>query len=138
MLHGKPPLGHVESTHDGNTPPDASDGESRERHQAPPHVRLEQLREQQKELEEACLKLEQEHAELECEIVRHGNDGRARANTHNVNQRILEDDKGPPLFARTSQNVAAAAALLEGLQEPMAPEARRAHHKLHTLLERIA
>jgi hypothetical protein len=53
-----PPKGHVNSTHDGNTPPDASNDEARERNQAPPCVRLEQLRERQKELKEARLQLE--------------------------------------------------------------------------------
>jgi hypothetical protein len=48
-----PPEGHVESAHDGNTSPNTSDGEAQERNQAPPHVLLEQLREQSKELEEA-------------------------------------------------------------------------------------
>jgi hypothetical protein len=64
-------------------------------------MRLEQLGEREKELEEACLQLEQEHAKLEHEIGRCGDGGCARANACNVNGRILEDDEGPPLFARS-------------------------------------
>jgi hypothetical protein len=129
---------HVESTHDGNTPLDASDGKAQERNQAPPRLRLEQLWERKKELEEARLQLEQEHAKLEREIGRRGDGRRAYANARDVNRRILEDDEGPPLFARASQNVTATAALLEGLLKPAVPEAHRAHHKLRTLLERAA
>jgi hypothetical protein len=39
--------GRIESAHDGNTPPDVSDDGAWERNQAPPCVRLEQLREWQ-------------------------------------------------------------------------------------------
>jgi hypothetical protein len=91
--------GRVENAHDGNTTPDISVDGARERNQALPCVRLEQMREWQKQLEEARLQLEQEHAELEREIGRRGGSGRARANARDVNRRILEDDKGPPLFA---------------------------------------
>jgi hypothetical protein len=47
------PEGRVESAHDGNTPPDISDDEARERNRAPPCVRLDQLQEREKELEGA-------------------------------------------------------------------------------------
>jgi hypothetical protein len=129
------PEGHVKSTHDGNTPPDGSDDGARERNQAPLRVRLEQLRERQKELEEACLQLEQEHAKLEREIGRRGGGGRARANARTSTGGSSMTTRDPPLFALASQNIAAAAALLEGLSEPTSPEVRRAHHKLRTLLE---
>jgi hypothetical protein len=79
------PEGCVESAHDRNTSLDVSDDGAQERNQAPPRVRLEQLWEQQKELEEARLQLEQEHGEHEHEITRRGGGGRARANARDVN-----------------------------------------------------
>jgi hypothetical protein len=132
------PEGHVKSPHDGNTPPDISNDRARERNQAPPCVWLEQPWEWQKELEEAHLHLEHEHGKLKREIGRCGDGECARANAREVNRRILKDDKGPPLFTRVSQNIAVARALLEGLLEPVVPEARCALHKLRTLLEHVA
>jgi hypothetical protein len=120
--------GLIESTHDGITPPNSSDTGIRERSQAPPRMLLEQLREWQKVLVEACLQLEQEHAKLEREIGRRGDGRRARVVARDVNI--------PPLFARASQNVATAMALLEGILEPATCEGRRTHNKLRTLLER--
>ena len=55
-----------------------------------------------------------------------------------VNRRIIEDDEALPHFIRASQNVAAAAALFQGLPEPTTPEDRRAHRDIRTLLERVA
>ena len=57
---------------------------------------------------------------------------------HDMNRRIIEDDGALPHFARASQNIAATAALLQGLLGPTTPEDRRAHHEIHTLLERAA
>ena len=74
--------------------------------------------------------------ELEWEIERHGDGRRARAMAHDVNRRIIEDDGALPHFPRASQNIAAATALLRGFSEPATPEDRRAHHEIHTLLER--
>ena len=76
--------------------------------------------------------------ELEREIERHGDGGCARAITHDVNRRIIKDDRGLPYFARVSQNIAAMAALLRRLPEPVTPEDRRAHHEICTLLEHAA
>jgi len=53
-----------------------------------------------------------------------------------VNQRIISNDEAIPCFARASQNIAAAVALLHGLLEAAMPEDRRAHHEIRTLLER--
>jgi hypothetical protein len=92
----------------------------------------------QKEIDEAHLQLEQEHDELEREIGRRGDSGHARAAARDINRRILEDDEGAPLFVRLSLNVAAVAALLEGLPKPATPEGRHAHNQLCTLLERAA
>ena len=82
------------------------------------------------------LQLEQERAELECEIKRHGDGGRARAIAHDINQRIIEDDGGLPHFAQASQNIAFTAALLQRLLEPTTPEDHWAHHEIYKLLER--
>jgi hypothetical protein len=47
---------------------------------------------------------------------------RAHTITHDVNWRIVEDDDGLSYFARASENIAAAVALLRGLLEPVTPE----------------
>jgi len=57
---------------------------------------------------------------------------------HDVNWRIIEDDEALPHFARASQNIVAAAALLRGLPKPTTPEDRRVHREIRTLLERAA
>ena len=55
-----------------------------------------------------------------------------------VHQRILTDDGTLPHFARASQNIAAATALLHGIPEAATAEDRRAHREIRTLLERAA
>ena len=76
--------------------------------------------------------------ELERDIEHHGDSGLACTIAYDVNQRIIEDDGGLPHFARASQNIATAVALLLGLPKPATPEDRRAHREIHTLLERTA
>ena len=76
--------------------------------------------------------------ELEQEIERHEDSGRARTVARDVNRRIIKDDEALPHFTRVSQNIAAAAALLRGLSGPATPEDRRAHREIRTLLERAA
>ena len=75
---------------------------------------------------------------LEREIERHGDDGRACAVAHDMNQRIIEDDEALPHFTRASQNITAMVALLQGLLGPTTPEDHRAHHEIRTRLERAA
>ena len=70
------------------------------------------------------------------ELERHGDGGRARAVAHDVNWRIIEDDKALPHFTRASQNIAAVVVLLQGLMGPTTPEDHRAHHEIRILLER--
>ena len=65
--------------------------------------------------------------ELNREIERHGDGGRARAMAHDVNRRIIADDEATPRFAQASQNIAA-----------VTPKDRWAHHEIRTLLERVA
>ena len=52
---------------------------------APPRLRVEQLKARHLELEEARLQLEQQCAELNCEIEHHGDRGRTCAMAHDVN-----------------------------------------------------
>ena len=73
--------------------------------------------------------------ELEREIERHGDSGRARAMAHDVNRRIIKDDEALPHFAWASQNIAAMVALLRGLSWPATPEDHWAHHEIRTLLK---
>ena len=99
---------------------------------------MEQLKARHQELEEAPLLLEQEHVELEREIERHGDSGRARAMARDVNQRIIEDDEALPHFTQASQNIAATVTLLQVLPGPATLEDHRAHREIRTLLERAA
>ena len=87
-------------------------------------MRVEQLKAQHLEIEEARLQLEQECAELDREIERHGDGGRACAMPHDVNQRIIADDEALPRFTRASQNIAVVVALLHGISEAAMPEDR--------------
>jgi hypothetical protein len=130
------PDGHVESVQDeGATPLANIDDEVEGYARVLPRLRIEQLRVWQKELEDARLQLEQEHTKLKREIERRENSGRARAIARDMNRRIIEDDEDLPHFARASQNIATAVALLQGLSEPATPKDRRAHRKIRTLLE---
>ena len=76
--------------------------------------------------------------ELDREIERHRDGGRARAVARDMNRRIIENDKALPHFTRASQNIAATIALLWGLPEPTTPEDHWAHHEIRMLLERAA
>ena len=104
----------------------------------PPCIRVEQLRALKREINEARLTLVREYMEVDREIKRRGDNGHARTVAHDVNRRIIADDETLPHFARASQNIAIAMALLHGLPEATTPEDRRAHHEICTLLERAA
>ena len=75
---------------------------------------------------------------MDREIERRGDGGHARAVARDVNRRIIADDETLPHFARASQNIAAAMALLHGLLEATTPKDRQVHREIHTLLERTA
>jgi len=77
-----------------------------------------------------------EYADINREIERHENGGRACATARTVHQRILTDDRTLPHFARASQNVTATTALLHGIPKAVMSEDRRAHREIRTLLER--
>ena len=138
MLHDRYPEEHVESIHEESTSTNNLNDKVEGDVGAPPYLRVEQLKARHLELEEAQLQLEQERAELDREIEHHGDGGRARAMAHDMNRRIIEDDQVFPHFARASQNIAAAAALLRGPLGPATPEDRWAHREIRTLLERAA
>ena len=80
------PEGYIESIHEGGaTPTDDLDDEVEGDAGALPCLRVEQLRARHQELEEAQLQLERERAELEPEIERHRDGGRARTMAHDMN-----------------------------------------------------
>ena len=92
------PEGHVESIHEEEaTPTNDLDDEAEGGTTSPPRMRVEQLKAQHQELEEARLQLEQDTVGT-------------RAMARNINRRIIEDDEALPHFARASQNIAATAA----------------------------
>ena len=103
-----------------------------------PHIGVEQLRAQKQEIDEAGQQLVWEYAEVDREIERHGDGGRARAMARDVNRRIIVDDEAFPHFARASQNITVAMALLHGLLEAATLEDRRVHREIRALLEHAA
>jgi hypothetical protein len=90
-------------------------------------MQLEQIRELQERLDEERQNLHLLQQTLEHERAAHALGGRARERARDVNRRIDEDRVvDPPVFARASQNVVAAAMLLRNMPEPSNPDARRA------------
>jgi hypothetical protein len=68
---------------------------------------------------------------FECERAERALGGRARERAHDVNRRINEDRVvDPPVFARASQNVVAAAMLLHNMPEPSNLDARWAQDEI--------
>jgi len=133
------PKGHVESVSAEETTLAGNLGGGTEGDTAaPPHVGVEQLRAQKWEINEAGQQLVQEYVEVDREIKRRGDGGRACAMAHDVNQRIIVDGETLPHFAWASQNIAATTALLHGLLEATMPEDHRTHREIRTLLERAA
>ena len=123
----KTPEGRVKSVSEEEATLAANlDGRTRGKAAAPSHMRMEQLRARKLEIDEAGQGLVREYVEINREIERHGSGGRARATARNVHQRIITDDGALPHFARASQNIAAATALLHGLPEATTFEDRRA------------
>ena len=99
---------------------------------------MEQLWARQQEIDEAVQGLVREYADINHEIERRKDGGRAHATARTIHQRILTDDGTLPHFARASQNITAATALLHGLLEATTSEDRYARREIHTLLERAA
>jgi hypothetical protein len=97
---------------------------------------MEQLQARQQEFERHGAG--QEHTQLERKIAHWCAKGRACAIAHDVHRRIMVDDKGPPQFARASQNIAATTALLWGLSHPAIPKERKTQQEIRKLLERAA
>ena len=105
---------------------------------APPHIGMEQLEAQNREIDETRQQLVREYEKIDEEIRRHGDGGHARAVACDINRRIIADDETLPCFARASQNITVVMALLHGLLEAAMPEDHRVHHEIRTLLERAA
>ena len=61
-----------------------------------------------------------------------------RARARDVRRWMMEDDDGLPHFERPSQNIATAAAILQGFLEPATPEEQRAQGHMRCLLEKAA
>ena len=87
-------------------------------------IDLEQLRELQAKVEQDRLLLQQLRATLEQEQRGRGDGGTARLGARDVNRRINDDEGGeqPPVFNRASQNIAAAAILVQAMPEPSTTE----------------
>jgi len=99
---------------------------------------MEQLRARKLEIDDAGQQLVREYQNIEEEIKHRGHGGHARASARDVHRRIITDDGTLPHFARASQNIAAATALLHGLPEATTSEDRRARREIRTLLKRAA
>jgi hypothetical protein len=98
---------------------------------------LEQLRELEAKVDEHRQQLVHRWATLEQWRSGRGDGRAARPRARDINRRINNDKGGdqPPVFARASQNVAAAAILLWTMPEPSTIEGRQVRNKLHVLLE---
>ena len=116
------PEGHVKSVSaEEATPVGNLGGETEGEIAAPPHIGVEPLRARKREIGEAGQQLVREYELVDREIKRHGDGGHARTVAHDVNQRIIVDDETLPHFARASQNITTATALLHGLLEAATP-----------------
>jgi hypothetical protein len=136
------PEGRVEDVAEGERPRTETANEhtpaqtARLRRSPPPITRPKSVHDRMQELDNAQLAIEKERAEL-----RPGTSGTAQLRARDVHRRILNDEgapAAPQVFARASQNLAAATLLLRGCPEPEAPEARKVHQKLRSLLEEAA
>jgi hypothetical protein len=90
-------------------------------------TQLEQIRELQDRLDEERENLDLLQQTLERERAERALGGRARDVNHRINEDRVVD---PPVFARASQNVVAAAMLLRNMPEPSNPDARRARDEI--------
>ena len=122
------------------TPPRIEPPAARNENPAPKELRrldLGQLRELQAKVEQDQLLLQQLRDTLEQEQRGRGDGGAARRRARDVNHHINNDEGGeqPPIFNRASQNIAAAAMLLQTMPEPSTSEGRWAHGELRDLLE---
>jgi hypothetical protein len=94
-------------------------------------AQLEQIHELQDRLDEERENLDLLQQTLERERAERALGGRARERARDVNRRIDEDRVvDPPIFARASQNVVAAAMVLRNMPEPSNPDARQARDEI--------
>ena len=75
---------------------------------------------------------------LERELARHADGGLARMRAEEVNREIAEERQRSSAFARASQNIAAAVALLDGLPAVATPEKQRSREKMPRHLHLVA
>jgi hypothetical protein len=103
-------------------------------------TQLEQLREMQAKLNEEMERLMQLRQNLEQEWAGRALAGGARHRARDVQRRIIDDAGGelPPTFNRASQNLAAAAMLLQTMSEPSTTEGQCVQGELKGLLENAA
>ena len=81
----KTPEGHVKSISEEETTPTANpDGRPEEETAAPSRLRMEQLKARKREIDEAGQGLVREYTEINREIERRENCGRAHATAHTV------------------------------------------------------
>ena len=81
------PEGHVESaSREEATPTNNPDSRSGEERTAPPHLRMEQLRARQQEIDEAGQGLAREYVDINREIERRKDGGRARHSPHRTSK----------------------------------------------------
>ena len=130
------PSGHEENDGREATPPASLCNEVEGNSHAPTEPRP--LRHREKELDEALRQLLKEHAEVRQQLVHRGDGSYAHAHPREVNQQIANNHADLPNSARASLNIAAAAAILIALPEPMTPDEHRECDKLHIFLERVA
>jgi hypothetical protein len=125
------PEGFVEEVSDNEaTPPqDVEDGyrtkTPKNDPETLPHLRMEQIQARQQELEDARLELELEHDQLERELARHRGNPTPSSLPVTCDGGSPETTMAPPCFARASQNIATAAALLRVLPEHGTPKERQ-------------
>jgi hypothetical protein len=103
-------------------------------------TQLEQLREMQAKLDEETGRLMLLRQNLEQEWAGRALAGGARHRARDVQRRIIDDARAglPPTFNGASQNLAAAAMLLQTMPEPSTTEGRRVQGELKGLLENAA
>ena len=125
------------------TPPLVELQAARNVNAAPEELRrldLEQLRELQAKVDQDRLLLQQLRDTLEQKQQGHGDGGGAQQRFHDVHRRINNDEgsEQPPIFNRASQNVTAAAMLVQAMPEPSTMEGRWVCGELRDLLETAA
>jgi hypothetical protein len=103
-------------------------------------TQLEQIREMQAKLDEEAGQLVQLQQNIEQEWAGRALAGEARHQAQDIQRRIVDDARArlPPASSGVSQNLAAAAMLLQAMPEPSTTEGQRIQEELKNLLEDVA